>query len=111
MLYLHKLCHLPDKFRFNQDDSPYHSPSLLVTLRSSRLRPICCYISYYNIYIYLTHVTLEPGRLHQISQQMGNQDPKLEVPTIYFRPIFEAYVHGNIPITYGLKYGTNVPPF
>ena len=28
----------------------------------------------------------------------------------YIRPIFEAYVYGNIPAKYGQKYGTNVPP-
>ena len=32
--------------------------------------------------------------------------PKVEVPTIY-----KAYVSGRISTTYGLKYGTSVPPF
>jgi len=29
----------------------------------------------------------------------------------YIRPIFQAYVSGNITTKYGQKYGTNVPPF
>jgi hypothetical protein len=29
----------------------------------------------------------------------------------YIRPIFQAYFSGDIPRKYGLKYGTNVPPF
>ena len=28
----------------------------------------------------------------------------------YIRPMFQAYVSGDIPPTYGLKYGTKVPP-
>ena len=34
----------------------------------------------------------------------------MEVPTIFLRPIFQAYVFENIPRKYGQKYGTNVPP-
>ena len=35
------------------------------------------------------------------------QEPKLEVPTIYFRP--KGYWIVNIPTNYGLKYGTVAP--
>ena len=38
------------------------------------------------------------------------QDPKLEVPIPYIRPIFQAYVREYPHNSYGLKYGTNVPP-
>jgi hypothetical protein len=34
------------------------------------------------------------------------QDPKMEVPIPYIRPIFQALVSGNIPRKYGQKYGT-----
>jgi hypothetical protein len=37
------------------------------------------------------------------------QDPRLEVPNPYIRPIFQAYFLGDIPPKYGLKNGT-VPP-
>ena len=38
---------------------------------------------------------------------MGDlQDPKMEVPIPYIRPIIEALISGNIPRKYGLKYGT-----
>ena len=34
------------------------------------------------------------------------QDPKMEVPIPYIRPIFQALVSGNIARKYGQKYGT-----
>ena len=35
----------------------------------------------------------------------------LEIPTMYFWPIFEAYIFEDVPTKYGLKYSTNVPPY
>ena len=36
---------------------------------------------------------------------------RLEVPTIYVWPIFQALISGHVPIKYGQKHATNVPPF
>ena len=43
---------------------------------------------------------------HNPLNQWPFQEPKLEVPTIYVWPIFQAEISGNIPTKYGQKYGT-----
>ena len=50
------------------------------------------------------------GLKNQFKYQWEFQDPKMEVPTIYLRPIFQAYVSEYHDNSYGQIYGTNVPP-
>ena len=54
-------------------------------------------------------------KIHENSiESMGDlQEPRTigGTDSIYFWPMLQALVSGNIPRKYGQKYGTNVPPF
>ena len=56
------------------------------------------------------HPDFIDGIFHEINGHLRN--PLIGgTHSIYFGPIFEALVSGNIPTKYGQTYGTNVPPF